>query len=94
MPSKCIADKKLKDTDGKVFIGFQVFGGRHNGQYRQGETYPSDFLAHKWKHDFERVEAEAEPPKKPKVKPKDSGAGKTGNGPESTDSTPEEGGNT
>ncbi len=92
MPSKCIADKKLKGADGKEFIGFQVFGGKHNGQYKQGETYPQDFLAHKWKHDFEHVEA-VTPKSKPKKTPKDSGAGDTDNGPEPTDSA-SKGGNT
>jgi hypothetical protein len=69
MPSKCIADKPLKDAKGKDFKGFQIFNGKHKGQYKQGETYPEKFLAHKWKHDFERVEAQAEPPKPPKNKP-------------------------
>lgn len=93
MPSKCIADKKLKGKDGKEFTGFQVFGGRHNGRYIQGETYPSDFLAHKWKYDFEQVDAEGPASPKPKKKPKDSGAGKTGNEPAPTDSATAEGGN-
>ena len=93
MPSKCIADKKLKDADGNEFVGFQVFNGNHRGQYKQGEIYPQDFLAHKWKYDFERVEAESPKPK-PKKKPKDSGAGITNNEPAPTDSAPPEGGNT
>ena len=78
MPSKCIADKKLKDAGGNEFVGFQVFGGKHIGQYKQGETYPEDFLAHKWKFDFEHVDAEppGDPPipkAKNKPNPKDSG---------------------
>ncbi len=67
MPVKCIADKPLKDAEGKPFKGFQVFGGKHNGQYRQGEVYPEDYLAKKYKYDFEPVEADP-PAKKPKAK--------------------------
>ena len=92
MPSKCIADKPLKDAEGNEFVGFQIFNGNHRGQYKQGEIYPQDFLARKWKYDFEHVDAEA-PAKKAKKTPRDSGAGKTDNGPAPTDSAPVEGGN-
>ncbi len=94
MPSKCIADKKLKGKDGKPFVGFGIFGGKHGGQYIQGEVYPGDYLAKKYKYDFELVEAESPEPKpKPKKTLKDSGAGKTGNEPAPTDSATAEGGN-
>ncbi len=74
MPSKCIADKPLKTLEGKSFKGFQIFGGKHSGQYIQGETYPEDYLARKYKYDFELVEVKppGESPKK-KLKEKDSG---------------------
>ncbi len=96
MPSKCIADKilQLRGPDGIPVIGFQVFGGKHSGQYIQGEVYPADYLAKKYKYDFELVEAESPEPKpKPKKKPKDSGAGVTDNEPAPPDSATAEGGN-
>ena len=68
MPSKCIADKELKNADGEEFIGFQIFNGPHRQQYVQGEVYPSDELAKVWRHDFEFIEAEPPESKSPPKK--------------------------